>query len=297
MNVVSGSDTQKNGSADPGCRGTGAVLGMCLLLAGCFSAPVYKEVDRAPSGKIDLSSIQNAVPKPEPRSRYGNKNPYTVFGKQYWLLDSSEGYKERGIASWYGSKFHGRRTSSGEIYDVYKMTAAHKSLPLPTYVRVTNLENRRQIIVKVNDRGPFHDDRIIDLSYAAATKLGMAAQGTARVEVEALDPLAYGAKPAVAPRTPARSGPKIAQPSSGAVKQYLQTGAFQNLASAQAMQRQLLGIVEHNVVIHPTDDTPPLYRVRVGPLHSARDVESLQAVLAINDFRMPRLVEESVLSR
>ena len=124
----------------------------------------------------------------EPLSRYGNPESYVVYGKTYHTLSSSKGYKERGAASWYGTKFHGKRTSSGEPYDLYAMTAAHKTLPLPTYVEVTNLKNGRTVIVKVNDRGPFHDDRLIDLSYAAAAKLDILPYGTGEVEVRAIDP-------------------------------------------------------------------------------------------------------------
>ena len=136
---------------------------------------------------IIFDEIPEAVPRPEFKSRSGNPETYVIEGVTYRVLDTSAGYREEGIASWYGGYFHGRRTSSGDIYDMYQMTAAHKSLPLPTYVRVTNLDNGRSVVLRVNDRGPFVEDRIIDLSYAAATRLGMAAQGTAQVEVVALD--------------------------------------------------------------------------------------------------------------
>ena len=137
---------------------------------------------------IDFDAIPDAVPRAEIKSRSGNPETYVIDGVTYRVMDTSAGYREEGMASWYGGYFHGRRTSSGDIYDMYLMTAAHKSLPLPTYVRVTNLANGRSVILRVNDRGPFVDDRIIDLSFAAATKLGMAEVGTTRVEVVALDP-------------------------------------------------------------------------------------------------------------
>ncbi len=140
----------------------------------------------------------DAIPKPEPLSKWGNPPSYTVFGKTYYVRTSSKNYVERGIASWYGKKFHGRRTSSGEPYDMYAMTAAHKTLPLPTYARVTNLENGRTIVVRINDRGPFVDNRLIDLTYSGAKRLGMLAKGTALVEVRAIDPLQ---KPFTAPRS------------------------------------------------------------------------------------------------
>lgn len=139
---------------------------------------------RPPRG---LASVPDAVPKSEPKAKYGNPKSYVVFGKRYYTKPSSQGHVETGGASWYGTKFHGRKTSSGERYNMYAMTAAHKTLPLPTYAKVTNLENRRSVIVKINDRGPFHGKRIIDLSYAAATKLGVVKNGVARVEVRAID--------------------------------------------------------------------------------------------------------------
>ena len=148
----------------------------------------------------------------EPLARYGNHSPYEVFGRKYHVLASSEGYRERGTASWYGSKFHGRRTSSGEPYDMHLATAAHRSLPLPTYAEVTNLDNGRKVIVKINDRGPFKDGRIIDLSYGAALRLGMISTGTARVEVRAIDVDSGGRYAAAEAPRPAPA----AQPESGA---------------------------------------------------------------------------------
>ncbi|MCG6862576.1 MAG: septal ring lytic transglycosylase RlpA family protein [Chromatiaceae bacterium] len=165
---------------------TGAALLLSLgLLSGCSSTI---DRDSATGNPPDLSSIEDAQPKIEPKSKYGNPETYVVFGKRYYTKASSKGYVERGIASWYGKKFHGRKTSSGERYDMYGMTAAHKTLPLPTYARVTNVKNGRSAVVKINDRGPFHGKRVIDLSYTAARKLGVVATGTAMVEVRAIDP-------------------------------------------------------------------------------------------------------------
>lgn len=158
-------------------------------LGACSTTPPHR-ADGPPSAAVDFSAVPDAVPRVEPRSRYGNPPAYTVFGQTYHVMDSSQGHVERGIASWYGRKFHGRKTSSGEPYDMLAMTAAHKTLPLPTYVRVTRLDNGRSVVVKVNDRGPFHANRIIDLSYAAAVKLGMQHSGTAPVEIRAIDPRA-----------------------------------------------------------------------------------------------------------
>ncbi|MEA3273961.1 MAG: septal ring lytic transglycosylase RlpA family protein [Pseudomonadota bacterium] len=161
------------------------IAGLLALLSGCSSTGGK---DSAPGNPPDLSDVPDAVPKVEPKSKYGNPKSYVVFGKRYHTKPSSEGHVEQGLASWYGKKFHGRKTSSGERYDMYAMTAAHKSLPLPTYARVTNLKNGRSAVVKINDRGPFHGKRIIDLSYAAAHKLGVVSKGTALVEVQAIDP-------------------------------------------------------------------------------------------------------------
>jgi len=157
--------------------------GLVGLLGGCSSSPTREQ---ATADQPD--EIADAVPKVEPRSRGGNPASYVVFGKRYYTKPDSKGHVERGLASWYGPGFHGRKTSSGERYDMHAMTAAHKTLPLPTYAKVTNLDNGRSAVVRINDRGPFHGPRIIDLSRAAASKLGVIAQGTARVEVRALDP-------------------------------------------------------------------------------------------------------------
>lgn len=148
-----------------------------------FSRPAH---DRAPLMKLNPDDIRDAVPEPVTLAKYGNHTPYDVLGKRYYLMPTAKGYSETGTGSWYGEKFQGQPTSTMEPYDLYSMTAAHKTLPLPTFVRVTNLENQRTIIVKVNDRGPFVDDRVIDLSYAAAVKLGYAEKGTAHVKVEAI---------------------------------------------------------------------------------------------------------------
>lgn len=163
----------------------GLSIGLLSLLVGCGSAP--KQVD---TDALDLSA--QTLPQAEPKSRYGNMASYVVFGKRYYTKRSSRNHIERGLASWYGKKFHGRKTSSGERYDMHRMTAAHKTLPLPTYALVTNLENGRSAVVRVNDRGPFVGNRIIDLSYAAAKRLDMVNAGTARVEVRSIDPRDHG---------------------------------------------------------------------------------------------------------
>lgn len=172
---------------------------LLALLAGCAGGGGSQGVggryamdqDAYPDTPKDVANVPDAVPRVEPRSRSGNRSTYTVWGKTYHVLDDPAGYEAEGLASWYGVKFQGYDTANGETYDMYKMSAAHRSLPLPTYARVTNLDNGRKVIVRVNDRGPFHSERLIDLSYAAAARLGILKGGTGRVRVEAIDPVAW----------------------------------------------------------------------------------------------------------
>ena len=163
--------------------------------------------DTTPDHLPDLDCIAEPAVTAEPRSPIGNRSPYTVLGKKYQVLDKVDGYVEQGTASYYGNKFHGRRTSNQEVYDMYAFTAAHKTLPLPSFARVTNLDNGQSVIVRVNDRGPFHDGRVIDLSYAAAYKLGITQRGTGRVEVRALTPGEGDRGYAAAPSAPKSAAP------------------------------------------------------------------------------------------
>ena len=209
---------------------------------------------------VSPSEVPDAVPKVEPLSKYGNPPSYVVNGKRYYVMDSSDGFLERGIASWYGEKFHGRRTSSGETYDMYAMTAAHKSLPLPTYVEVENLRNRRKILVKVNDRGPFHENRIIDLSYTAARKLDIVKEGTALVEVRAINPITYGAV-----GTPVNT--VSASDTNSIDSFFIQVGAFSNYSNAAKLKNKLSPL--KNTQVHISEalvDENILYRVRIGPI-------------------------------
>lgn len=162
-----------------------------LLFAILLSSCAHLKHDGPPNFYVDETKIHDAVPKPEPLSKYGNMHSYRIGSHRYYVLKSSKNYDEVGTASWYGTLFHHHRTSSGERYNMLGMTAAHRFLPLPTYVRVTNLKNHREVIVKVNDRGPFHSNRLIDVSYVAAKKLGMIGHGTATVRVQAIDPVQY----------------------------------------------------------------------------------------------------------
>lgn len=232
-------------------------------LAACSSTPQVR--DSAPVKKVDVSTIPDAQVQHEPRSPYGNPANYEVFGKRYYVMESSKDFSQTGTASWYGTKFHGKRTSSGEPYDMYAMTAAHKTLPLPTYVRVTNLENDRQIVVKVNDRGPFVGDRIIDLSYTAAIKLDMTAKGTARVFIETLlpdDPALEGAE--LPPRVTHEEPPAIA--ASGEAVMFIQVGAFGAAENAARLEQTLKDQGFPTVVRISGEGESNIYRVRVGPL-------------------------------
>ncbi len=245
-----------------------------LLVAGCSTRSPFPERDRGPDQPVDVSHVPDAVPQKVPPSRYGNPDSYTVLGKTYHVLRDARGFRQRGLASWYGMKFHGRRTSSGERYDMYAMTAAHKTLPLPTWVRVTNLENGRSVVVKVNDRGPFHDGRIIDLSYAAAAKLGVLARGTAPVEIVAL--------------TPGEEAPKRGHPVIAGSGRYLQAGAFASLPNARSLQRRIERRHAFPVEIRRENG---LHKVVVGPLEAAADIETLSRTLQEWGIASPHLVQ------
>lgn len=241
-------------------------LSLLAMLAACsshkpYTAGPFEEQDSAPHGVLDWQNIPDAQPKWEPRARYGNHSPYEVFGKTYYVMKSASGYRETGMGSWYGKKFSGRPTSSQEPYDPYAMTAAHKSLPIPSYVRVTNLENNKQIIVRVNDRGPFHDGRIIDLSYAAAHKIGYANKGTARVLVEAITVAKGGTTPSPQPYQAPQPQPEQAE------NYYIQVGAYKDLSTAKTMQQQLISVTNAPVGIHssPERGSSGVHRVRIGP--------------------------------
>jgi len=212
---------------------------------------------------LEWQKIPNAIPKSETRSKYGNPASYVVFGERYYVVKSNKGFTQKGIASWYGSKFHGERTSSGEEYNMYAMTAAHKSLILPTYVEVTNKNNGRKVIVKVNDRGPFHAGRIIDLSYAAATKLGVAATGTAPVEIRVVTPGSVGG---------AVDGGIDASFTDDNGKLYVQVAAFSSEANAFKMLGELRDKNFSGARIHvEKNNGKTVYRVRIGPVPT-RDV-------------------------
>lgn len=241
------------------------LLGCAIVLSGCSAGGWTGD----PPDRVIATTEEL------PRSKSGNPPFYEVYGVRYSVMKSSVGYKERGVASWYGKKFHGRRTSSGERYDMYKMTAAHKSLPLPTIVRVTNLNNGKSIVVRVNDRGPFVKNRIIDLSYSAAIALDMTREGTAMVEVQALT--AAKAQEKIAP------SPVAAPAGDPAGSMYVQVGAFGEPDNAEKLAQKLNSGGVSKVAVHkPSGQEPMIYRVRIGPVSTVveydrivRQVESL----------------------
>ncbi|MGY8849551.1 MAG: septal ring lytic transglycosylase RlpA family protein [Pseudomonadales bacterium] len=264
-----------------------------LLLSSCGYVPTIAIEPSDGAGKpIDTRNVANAVPKVEPITRAGNKSPYEVFGKTYFVLPSNKDYSEVGIASWYGTKFHGRQTSNGEIYDMYAMTAAHKSLPIPSYVRVTNLENKRSIIVRVNDRGPFHGPRLIDLSYVGALKLGFADRGTAKVLIEAIDP--SGSQERL-PAIPVVKLPVMTEAETTILEAYipvaetnaesaviisrgpyLQVGAFDNAASAQILQKEVRGFTALPILVQQRDN---LFKVWIGPIADQMELRLIKRTL------------------
>jgi rare lipoprotein A len=258
------------------------------------SIPSPPSVPAAPPPAPD--AVPDAVPRIEPRARNGNPPFYDVFGKRYYVLSSSVGYWERGVASWYGPGFHKVRTSTGEPYDMYGMTAAHRTLPLPAYVRVTNLQNGRSVVVRVNDRGPFVGNRIIDLSYTAAAKLDMLRNGTAMVEIRSIDPMApapaitasalatattaAGAAVSPPPAAPLTAVPVAQTPAAPAPALFVQAGAFADPANAERLAERLRGGNLGKVFVR--DDQIAgrrMYRVRIGPVPDVADFDRVVAAL------------------
>ena len=259
---------------------------ICILLIVSCANPYKAKPTPKPTTRVDRSD--KIIPRAEPKSKYGNPSSYVVFGKRYYVLPSSKGYVAQGVASWYGTKFHGRRTSSGETYDMYAMTAAHKTLPLPTYARVTNKRNGRSIIVRINDRGPFHQNRLIDLSYTAATKLGIVTRGTGLVEVQALDPRLYARQVSKSKSAKTKivdvAEPEIAEKKTVAttsnnvrekpVEIFVQIGAFRVRENAQKFSAQFAGLSVGKVGVYESVlEESPIYKVRIGPLDSVTQAD------------------------
>ena len=241
---------------------------LALLAAACSTAPpvadrpapgepqtrgggYYKDDGPGSSPPPNLAQIPDAEPKAEPPHRFANR-PYKVFGTEYVPLADARGFKQRGVASWYGRRFHGQKTASGELYDMYAMTAAHPTLPIPSYVRVTNVANGRSVVVRVNDRGPFHSSRVIDLSYAAAYKLGFIQAGSAQVELESVE--------------------RAAEQAGGV---YVQVGAFGSRENAESLQARLtreLGWLHESAQVLLSAN---LWRLHIGPYPSREDARAV----------------------
>ena len=274
-----------------------------LLIDGCIATPAKVERPTASTSQpqpppiqspqpsteppVDVARIPDPVPRNEPRSRYGNPVSYVVFGQRYTLRPVAQGYVERGTASWYGPGFHAERTSSGETYDMYGMTAAHKTLPIPVYAEVTNLRNGRRVVVRINDRGPFVGDRLIDLSYTAAAKLDMLREGTAPVEVRVVGD---ATAPDIAPTLVAAEPPVPNNATSPRERMFVQAGAFGSADTAARMAGRLAAEGIANVALVEADiNGRHLYRVQVGPVQDRIEAEDMQerlALLGIADARI-----------
>ena len=248
-----------------------------VMLASCAVK------DGAPASyNRDWRTIEDAIPQNEPYSRYGNPDSYEVFGQRYQVMPNNTGFKEKGLASWYGTKFHGQRTSSGETYDMYAMTAAHKSLRIPSYVEVTNLNNNRKTIVKVNDRGPFHEGRVIDLSYAAATKLGVAGTGTAPVTIRIIETKKSDVMPTKGAHTTVTKNTAINLPIQSSIEKsvgnrfYVQVAAFSSEENARNMLNDLIDKNFQSVRVNvETAQDKLIFRVRIGPVPTKLIAEKL----------------------
>lgn len=244
-----------------------AIIFCAFLLTGCVGVGSMSRTlqDSGPSRSVDVSHIKNAVPRYEPITKAGNSSPYVVLGKTYNVdFNVKKGFSQKGKASWYGKKFHGNKTANGEIYNMYAMTAAHKTLPIPSYVKVTHLKNRRSVVVRVNDRGPFHGNRIIDLSYAAAKKLGIHEAGTGNVRVDVVTP----------------QKPPLKNHSSVVKSDFLQIGAFRWHSGALELQKRISKLTSHKVIVSAPDKNK-FYKVLIGPIHDRVELESLKKRLSL----------------
>lgn len=308
---------------------------MLVALAGCFAttprpqprAPghpvVFWDTTPAPEtvDRVALENLADPLARSEPRSESGNYSPYIVLGQTYDVLPTGEGYVAEGLASWYGAKFHGRATASGETYDMYTLTAAHKTLPIPCFVRVTNLRNGKSTIVRVNDRGPFHDERLMDLSFAAAVKLGFDLQGTAPVRLE----MVAAAQGSPIPRTLLANAPRrlpdpftVVAPTSsfssntgssntgssnagspntgltsgGAGELFLQAGAFHSREAAERMRGAIQRVVGLTTQVALAVGSDTVHRVRIGPLLDVGEANRLQSKLIDANFGVPLIIRD-----
>ena len=285
-------------------------MALALLAAGCAPSPrrpspPAPQVVRPAPVAADIASVPDAIPRAEPRSALGNPPFYSVAGHRYVVLPSADGYVERGVASWYGTEFHGLRTATGEAYDMFAMTAAHKTLPLPCYARVTNLANGHSVVVRINDRGPFVSNRIIDLSYTAASRLDMIRNGTAFVQVEALTPAVAPLTTQLPATTPAASAASVgvssvpalsaqlaSAPTTPLSRYYIQVGAYAQAENAHRAEQVLHGAGLEHVFILGATPTSPLQRVRIGPIDNVQQFDQLIERLSALGFTDARLAQD-----
>ena len=240
------------------------------------------DVDSPLLEPFDLSIVKPVEPRREVRTIAGNKSPYTVNGRTYRVMPDEAGFNQTGTASWYGRKFHGHLTSNGEVYDMFQLSAAHTTLPIPSYIRVTNLDNGKSIIARVNDRGPFHPERVVDLSYAGAVILGYAGKGTARVKVEAVLPDEISSSAPVQPAVVETNSVEVIADERQKIEanegeDFLQVGAFSNLEAARNLIARLSTFVNLPLLIQSdaAQNGNMLHKVRIGPLTDSRAVEEI----------------------
>lgn len=288
------------------------IVSAVLALAGCASTPEPAPADtdhsarytitqdRAPTGNFDASGLSDAVPVYHAPVSAGNKSSYTVWGKQYSVMNSNDGYVARGTASWYGEKFHGHKTSNGETFDMYKMSAAHKSLRIPGYARVTNVDNNRSVIVRVNDRGPFHGDRLIDLSYAAAKKLGYQSRGTARVQVESITVKPNGSMFIAGQpfnpsgQAPVQPAPKTDSTDAASNGLFVQLGSFGSRNPAEKLQNRAKSVLSDPVRVRAVDTASGrFHRVQVGPFQDEGSARKTQNLLEAKGFSQSIVLTDS----
>ena len=259
-----------NSKSSSKCKNIFVILTSIISLCGCVTK-INSQPDGPPEYDVDVSAIPNAIPKFEKYSTLGNPPFYIVNNKKYIVKKHANNFKQKGIASWYGKKFHGKTTSNGEFYDMLSMTAAHKELPLPTYLRVKNLDNNKQVIVRVNDRGPFAENRIIDLSYAAAKKLGMLSNGTANVYLESIT------------ISNTYSENKKIQNKNKLNHIYIQVGAFRNVFKAQKYANKIKNLINHNTIIYAGKiKNNDVYKIQVGPINSIKESEPI--ILSLKQY-------------
>jgi len=287
------------------CRLSVLFLVVVFMVSGCsVLSLIPKNIAKLPTGlpKVpkDIANIPDAIPRKESRGRYGNPESYVVFGQRYRVLISANGYVERGIASWYGPGFHAERTSSGEPYDMYAMTAAHKTLPIPTYARITNLKNGRSVVVRINDRGPFVEGRIVDLSYTAAWKLDITRTGTAQVELQVLQAGTDAPPPPIiAPTEFSSPTAPTAVATENLVREhsvrYLQVGSFSALSNAESLVSRLKAAGISNSRLRELRSAGNiLFRVILGPLEGPLELDDMLLRLQLIGINKAQVSVESL---